>query len=92
MLMYKLDITPQQLITIMEANKEKPKEALTEQFTKAIYEAMNNGKNYADVDVPLHDYWCCNNTDNVIDEFVKKGYKCSRVQNEHFNDVIRIRW
>lgn len=90
--MYKLDITPQDLISIMEANKEKPKEALTEKFTKAIYDAMNRGKNYADVNVPFNDYYCCNNTDNVIDEFVKKGYKCSRVQDELFNDVIRISW
>lgn len=90
--MYKLDITPQQLITIMEANKEKPKEALTEKFTKAIYDAMNHGKNYADVDIPLNDYYCCDNTDNVIDEFVKKGYNCSRVKDEFFNNVIRISW
>lgn len=90
--MYKLDITAQELISIMEANKEKPKAALTEQFTKAIYEAMNHGKNYADVSVPFNDYYCCNNTDNVIDEFVKKGYRCSRVQDELYNDVIRISW
>ena len=76
----------------MEANKEKPKEALTEQFTKAIYEAMNNGKNYADVYIPTEDYYCCNNTDDVIDEFIKKGYECDRTKDELYNDVIRIRW
>lgn len=90
--MYKLDITAQDLITIMEANKEKPKEALTEKFTKAIYDAMNHGKNYADVDIPFNDYWCCNNTDDVMNEFVQKGYKCERAKDELYNDVIRIRW
>lgn len=90
--MYKLDITAQDLITIMEANKEKPKEALTEKFTKAIYDAMNHGKNYADVDIPFNDYWCCNNTDDVMNEFIQKGYKCERAKDELYNDVIRIRW
>lgn len=90
--MYKLDITAQDLITIMEANKEKPKEALTEKFTKAIYDAMNHGKNYADVDIPLNEYWCCNNTDDVMNEFIQKGYKCDRVKDELYNDVIRISW
>lgn len=90
--MYKLDITAQDLITIMEANKEKPKEALTEKFTKAIYDAMNHGKNYADVDIPFNDYWCCNNTDDVMNEFVQKGYKCERAKDALYNDVIRISW
>ena len=90
--MYKLDITAQDLITIMEANKEKPKEALTEKFTKAIYDAMNHGKNYADVDIPFNDYWCCNNTDDVMNEFIQKGYKCERAIDEFYNDVIRINW
>ena len=90
--MYKLDITAQDLITIMEANKEKPKEALTEKFTKAIYDAMNHGKNYADVDIPFNDYWCCNNTDDVMNEFIQKGYKCDRTKDKLYNDVIRISW
>lgn len=90
--MYKLDITAQDLITIMEANKEKPKAALTEQFTKAIYEAMNHGKSYADVYIPSEDYYCCNNTDDVMDEFIKKGYNCDRTKDELYNNVIRISW
>ena len=90
--MYKLDITAQDLITIMEANKEKPKEILTEQFSKAIRDAMHNGKRYADVYIPFNDYYCCNNTDDVMNEFIKKGYRCDRVKDELYNDVIRISW
>ena len=90
--MYKLDITAQDLITIMEANKEKPKEALTEKFSKAILDAMNHGKNYANVDVPFNEYYCCNNTDDVMNEFIQKGYKCDRAKDELYNDVIRISW
>lgn len=90
--MYKIDITAQDLITIMESNKNKPKEILTEQFSKAITDAMHNGKRYAYVYVPLKDFYCCNTTDSVIKEFIANGYGCVRTVDELNNDVIKVSW
>ena len=60
-------------------NKEK---ALVEKLEQEI-------NNDIDMNVETEQFI---STDNVIDEFVKKGYKGSRVQDELFNDVIRISW
>ena len=89
--MYKIDITAKDLISIMEANKNKPKEILTEQFSKAITDAMNNGKRYAYVYVPFKEYYC-NTTDTVIKEFIANGYGCERTTDELNDDAIKVSW
>lgn len=30
--------------------------------------------------------------DDVMNEFIQKGYKCDRTKDELYNDVIRISW
>lgn len=90
--MYKLDITAQDLITIMESNKNKPKEILTIQFSKAITEAMSKGKTYAYVYVSANDYYCCNTTDEVIQEFIDNGYGCWKTVDEFNDNVIKVSW
>ena len=76
----------------MEANKNKPKEILIEQFSKAIKDAMHKGKRYAYVYVPLNDYYCCNTTNSVIKEFIENGYGCERTTDEFNNDAIKVSW
>ena len=49
-------------------------------------------KTYAYVYVSVNDYYCCNTTDEVIQEFIDNGYGCCRTVDEFDNDVIKVSW
>ena len=91
-IMFTVNISASELAKITEQNLTKPKDILIENISQAIKEASGQGKRECYYPMPHHDFFCCDNTDLAIEEFINNGYQCKKYEDWKHDLFIHVEW